>query len=121
MAFTPQTYTDFGVALTALEQRIADAFAAAGSGPAIRTKRVPVPAMGANSLLDVTVTWATPFADANYTVTGTVEDPVSNSVDAAIMRQVRSRTAAGCVMRISNGGSAQPANEQTLHVIAVHD
>lgn len=120
MAFTPQTYSDFGVALTALEQRIADAFAAVGTAN-IRTKRVAVPAMAANTLLDVNVTWATPFADANYTVAATVEDPVSNAVDAAIMRQIRSRSATGCVLRISNGGAAQPANEQTLHVIAVHD
>lgn len=123
MPFTPQTYTDFGEALTSLETRIKAAFDAlpAGSSSASRTSRTSVPAMAANTLLDVTVTWATPFADANYTVTAIIEDGVSAAVSASIVRQIRSRTATGCVIRISNGSPGQADGEQVLHVVAVHD
>lgn len=123
MSFTPQTYTDFGASLTALETRIKAAFDAlpVSSSPVVRTSRPSVPAMAANTQADVTVTWATPFADANYTVVATVEDAVSTGVSASIVRQIRSRTATGCVIRISNGSPGQADAEQILHVVAVHD
>lgn len=125
MSFDPQTYTDFGAALTALEERIAAAFnglpAPGPAGPAIRTARAPIPALAANSITDVTVTWATPFVDADYTVSATVADGVTSLVNGSITRQIRSQTAGGCVIRVSNGAASQAAGIATLHVVAVHD
>lgn len=113
MPFEPQTYQDPSVYLADLEQRIKAAVP--------RAARAAVPALGVNAVADVTVTWPEPFDDANYTVTYAVEENISTGTTGPIVRQIRSRSAAGCVIRVSSAAQAYTAGQITLHVIAVAD
>lgn len=108
----------------------AAAAAFAGTGPAattgVNSRRVrqafqTVPA-GTNAT--VAVTWATPFADANYTVaTAAVE---SSSGPWGVTMIAGSRTATGCSFQVYNltglllGLLGAPLSG-TLHVHAIHD
>jgi len=126
--FDPQVYTDFGAALSNLESRISDEFAAQAAliaalpAPRItRTARVSGPAMSASTTADITVTWATPFADTNYTVAVNVQENLSTVANGVIVRQIRSKTADGIVVRVSNGSQVFAAGDITLHATATHD
>jgi hypothetical protein len=135
MTFTPKIWDNPGTALTDLETRIkvetdaleasvaanASAIAAIPAGKPQRTARVAGPAMAANTAVDVVVTWPTPFADANYTVNANVAESISTIANGVIVRQIRSKDANGCVVRISNGTQVFLAGDVTLHAIAIHD
>jgi len=128
LTFTPKTWENPGTALTDLEARakaefdaLATAIAAVPAGKQQRTARVPGPAMSANVAIDILVTWSTPFADANYTVSANVAESVSTIANGVIVRQIRSQDANGIVVRISNGTQAFTAGQVTLHAIAIHD
>jgi len=133
--FTPKTWENPGDALNDFEARADAAFAAAQAdiaantaviaaipaGKPQRTARVAGPAMAASSTVDIAVTWPTPFADANYTVNANVAEGISTLSNGAVVRQVRSKDANGCTVRISNGSQVFAAGDVTLHAIAIHD
>jgi hypothetical protein len=135
MTFTPKTWDNPGTALTDLETRIkvetdaleasvaanASAIAAIPAGKPQRTARVAGPAMAASSTVDVAITWPQPFADASYTVNVNVAEGISTLSNGAVVRQVRSKDANGCTVRISNGSQVFAAGDVTLHAIAIHD
>lgn len=78
--------------------------------------RVSTGALAAATTSDVTVTWATPFADTNYTVVATVEDSTA-SLD---VRRIKSKTTTAAVVSVRNSDAIN-ARTGTLHVVAVAD
>lgn len=85
---------------------------------AFKHKRVTTGSIGAGSTALVTVTWTTPFADANYTVSASVVDSTTTSLSLSVVH-VESVTANDVTVRILN--NAVGSLTGTLHVIAVHD
>ena len=71
---------------------------------------------GATAL--VTITWATAFADANYTVSASVIEATTSSLSMSVVH-VESITASSVTVRVLN--NAAGALTGTLNVIAVHD
>lgn len=120
MPFAPQTYKDPSAALTDLELRIKAAFDEAKAATVTRTLRLVLPAIAASSTMDVTATWATPFADASYTVVATLEE-LQPTTNGNALRQIRSHDANGCVVRVAVGAAAQAAGSLALNLVAIHD
>lgn len=82
-----------------------------------KTLRVTTGPILAGTTVDVTATWASAFADINYTVTAVVEDDTVG--DGLVLLRVESRTAAGVVVRIQNADSVDRTG--TLHLIGIAD
>lgn len=88
------------------------------TGPVIRHARVTTGSIaGLSTGTNVTVTWGTPFDDANYTVVAVVL--LNETGDSLLLRRVLSQTASGCVVSVSN--PAAIAKTGGVHAIAVHD
>jgi hypothetical protein len=90
----------------------------------IQAARVDIGALtGAQSPVDITLTWPVPFADTNYTVTTDIVETAGPSAGTQLdaKRQVLTKTAAGISVRMSNGSGAYSAGQLFLHAIAVHD
>ena len=66
----------------------------------------------------ITITWATPFADDQYTVVASVLDSTSSSL-ALRVAHVETITASAVTVRLKN--DAAVALTGTVHVIAIHD
>lgn len=87
----------------------------------VRTARVSTGSIIGAGQANVTVTWPSAFADANYTVVAVVEhgtDPTSTS--ELLLKRVISKAAASCVVQVQNQ-DAVTANTGTIHAIAIHD
>lgn len=69
-----------------------------------------------SSAITVTHTWATPFADANYTVCATVLEP-SNELQVVGIESISSTEVK---IRVQNISTTSNYNG-TLHIIAIHD
>lgn len=69
---------------------------------------------------EATVTWGTAFANAEYTVSCTLEEPVAQSKTAGLrLAHIRTKTASAITVDFDNL-SAGPASG-TCHCIAMHD
>lgn len=83
----------------------------------LRAQRVSTGSVGASGMAVVTVTWDTPFADANYSVAVSVLDtPANESLQIA---KIESQTAAAITVRVKNVSLG--ARTGTLHAIGIHD
>jgi hypothetical protein len=90
----------------------------AGDGGGFKHKRLTTGSINATTDVDVTVTWGTTFADANYTVTASVVDATAANASLKIVH-ITSVSAANCVIRVRNDSAG--ALTGTLHVHAIHD
>lgn len=96
------TTTDLGLGSAALRE--------------VRTSRVATGSISLGTAQSITVTFATPFADSNYTVQLQIE---ASGVDLFGVPILVSRSAASCVISVKNVSlSTQTA---TVHVFAIHD
>lgn len=102
----------------------APALPAVSTTPVIRgtrSARVPFGPVAAGGTVTVTVTWATPFANANYTIAlGTESTGFVNA------NRILSKTASGCSIQVQNltgllVGVAGASVTGTIHVIALSD
>lgn len=91
---------------------------AARLGVRIKTVRVTTGAILFNTNASVTVTWPTPFKDANYTVIATVEEATAGL--GITVEHVVSKAAASCVVRVKNDATSGTVTG-TLHVVAISD
>lgn len=82
-------------------------------------QRVTTGAIAGGATADVTLTWTTAFADANYTVTAEVVEGTA-AMNTLTVRKIVSVTAAAVVVRVENQDGLN-ARTGTLHVIAIHD
>lgn len=83
-----------------------------------RSQRVTTGAVGGSSSALVTVTWAVPFTDTNYTVVVSVVDSTASTAALSIMH-IEAITKTAIQVRVQN--SAVGALTGTLHAIATHD
>lgn len=89
--------------------------AGAAASQQIVEQRMSTGALAANAKTQITLTWANPFADTNYSVVASVVD--SNT--ALSIEQIVSYTTTAVTVNIYNAASV--AVTGTLIVIAVHD
>lgn len=84
----------------------------------VRTKRISTGSIAGGAHAAVTLTWDSPFADANYTVTVSV---VQSDADTETLRvdHIQSVSATAVVVRIFNNDAS--ARTGTLHAVAIHD
>jgi hypothetical protein len=87
-------------------------------GSNVKHKRVTTGSIAATTRADVTLTWTTAFADANYTATASVEDTSASGL-GLIAERIRSKVAGSVVVQVFNQ-SAGPLTG-TLDVVALHD
>lgn len=87
-------------------------------GPVMRAQREPIPNTTAGGFAAVTVTWTTPFADANYTLTCTA-NTAAGAVQSLTVDHTGSIGASAFVANVRNGGATSASG--TLHCIAIHD
>jgi hypothetical protein len=66
----------------------------------------------------ITITWATTFADANYTVVATVLDATTASASLEVVH-IETQSASAITVRVKN--TAAGSLTGTLNVIAIHD
>ena len=89
--------------------------------PALKHVRVTTGAIGGGTRINTTVTWTTPFADANYSVVCNVLDTTTASTSAGLVleRMNATQTAANAHFTTFNptGGTITG----TLECIAIHD
>jgi hypothetical protein len=85
---------------------------AQGSGLKHQLLAIAPIAAGTTALL--TLTWSTPFADANYTVTASV---ISNASPALTVTHIQSISATNVLVRVRNDAASTIGG--TLHVIAL--
>lgn len=90
----------------------------ANNGSGVKHSRVTTGSVAASSSVDVTVTWGTAFADANYSVNATVLE--GNAGNTLVVGKLVSQAASNCVVRVFNNDPAN-ARTGTLTVIAIHD
>lgn len=93
-------------------------FPSNGAAPDYRAALVNVGPMTANAAADVLVTWATPFADANYVLEASVTDNESTGIGGALIRGIRAKNAGDCTVRVVSGATAL-TNPQ-LQALGVH-
>jgi hypothetical protein len=88
----------------------------AADGGGLKHKRASTGSISASTTSTVTVSWATSFTNANYTVTCVVDD----SSDTLRVLNFKNRVAASVDVRVQNtdGGGAHTG---TLHCMAMHD
>src|SRR5437870_3349012 len=68
------------------------------------------------------VNWDDPFADTNYTVVCTVEDPSYSPPYAVVLVGPIQKTRSGVVGWLTfPAGMGQPGHVLTIHVLAIHD
>lgn len=101
------------VAPTFAQQSALDAF----SGR-FRSARATTGSVAGGGTVDVTVTFATAFADTAYTVQASVEQ--ADAGDTLRVMKVVSRAAGSCVVRVVNT-NATTAFTGTVHATAFHD
>jgi hypothetical protein len=91
----------------------------APSVPDMRHKRTDLGTIAGSSSQNVAVTWNTAFANANYTVTVTIEGDNTGTAAGGLTAQVHTLTASGCTVRITN----TTTNNRTglIHTIAIAD
>lgn len=82
----------------------------------MRTKRVSTGSILAGLIGNITVTWDTAFADANYTICPAVQ---TSGLSVLQIDSIVSFTASGCVIAVKNVSLL--ANTGTIHIIALHD
>lgn len=84
-----------------------------------RKKRVSTGAIAGGASAEITVTWPTAFADANYTVTTSI---VEGTAGANTLRanKIVSKVAASILVRVENVDTLT-ARTGEIHAIAVHD
>jgi hypothetical protein len=89
----------------------------AAQGPGIQAVRQATGSLTTGATTDVTVTWGTAFADANYSVTANFEQNLAFA--GAVTCMVKTRSAASCVISVRNqhGSSVNGS----IDAIAVHD
>lgn len=92
--------------------------AVGGLGNSVRTKRTTTGSVAGGGSVDVTVTWAPAFADANYTATVSVLEGAAGST--LRIRKVLSQTAAAIVVRVFNEDTLNTFTG-TVHALAIHD
>lgn len=93
---------------------------AAASVPVIKHGRATLSGMAINTSVDLTVTWSTPFADANYTVTCTTANNTPSAL-AAYVDHVLPQTAASVIATVRNSSGAALATPTVVNCIAIHD
>jgi len=81
--------------------------------------RVTTGAIGASASVQVTLTWGTAFADANYSVTASVVESTATTSTLRV-HHIVSQSAAQVVVLVTND-DAGGAHTGTLHCIGVHD
>lgn len=86
---------------------------------AAKHQRVTTGSIGGGGTAAVTITWATPFSNANYTVSAAVVEATATTLTLRV-HHVESVTAAAVVVRIINDDAVN-AKTGTLHVIATQD
>lgn len=67
----------------------------------------------------MTVTWTTPFADANYSVAAVMLEATA-STSTLRVHHIESVAAGSCVVRVVND-EAVAAKTGTIHALAIHD
>jgi len=91
------------------------------NGGGLKHARAPFSVQGNGCVADGGVTWPTPFADANYSISITLDqNPID---DTPITVYAIGRTAAGVPLRfcINGQGMATYHASGTVHVMAIHD
>lgn len=83
-----------------------------------RTLRVSTGSVNAGSTALVTVTWATAFADANYTAQASVVDATTTSLSLSVVH-IEAVSASAITVRVLN--NALGALTGTVHATAIHD
>lgn len=83
----------------------------------IKAQRATATVVAGTSSL-VTLTWDTPFSDANYTVTCSVQDSTPSAVSTVVIH-LETITASDVQIRVNNTSAGSLT--VTLHVIAIHD
>lgn len=84
----------------------------------LKHARLTTGSINAASSALVTNTWTTAFADANYTLTASVQDS-TQAILSIRMVHIEALTATGVAVRVEN--SSAGALTGTLHLIAIHD
>jgi hypothetical protein len=87
-------------------------------GGAIKHARVTTGSVGAGSTALITITWATAFADANYTVNASVLEATTSSLSISVVH-IESQTSSAVTVRVIN--NAVGSLTGTVHAIAMHD
>lgn len=90
-----------------------------GSTPIQRHRRVTTGAIAGGASAEVTVTWATAFADANYTVVTSMLEATTGTNSLRI-RHIVSKTAAAIVVRVTNDDAIN-AKTGEIQASAFHD
>jgi len=89
-----------------------------GDGGGFKHSRISTQLVGGKQRADVNVRWATPFADANYTVTCAVLDTAVPG-DGLRIERLRAVSASSVAVELVN--DAPNARSGTLHCQATHD
>ena len=77
-----------------------------------------VPALAAGALAAVSAIWPRPFADTNYSIAATINDPAVLLGNAT----VTAKTATGCTVSVKNLGlSALTGGTASVELTATHD
>lgn len=84
----------------------------------MKHQRVTTGSLGSGASTVVTLTWGSPFADANYTCTCAVEDTTAATASLSVVH-IESKTSSAVGVRINNTSAG--AITGTLSCIAMHD
>ena len=92
-------------------------------GQAVQTQavRVNAGAFTVSQTRDVTITWPTPFADANYTALAILVDAASTANANALRQIVGLPTASGFTVRVAAGTTGYSSGQLLIHAIGIHD
>lgn len=90
-----------------------------GGGAVTKAQRVTTGSIAGAATAAITITWASPFADANYSVSAALVEATATTATIRI-HHVESISAANVVVRVVND-DAVVAKTGTLHVVAIHD
>lgn len=85
-----------------------------------RHARITTSSVAALTAADITVTWAQPFANANYTIAPSVLQSDTAATLSLTLVRVVSQANASCVIQVFNQ-NATTAKTGTIHAIAMHD
>ena len=110
--------SDANKPVSSATQTALDAKAATTDLPIIKKVRVTTGEVSAGSSALITATWASAFADTNYTVSVEVLDSTTTSLSLSDVH-VESITAEAVTVRVLN--NALGALTGTLHVVGIHD
>ena len=90
----------------------------AGVGTIVH-KRVTTGSITASSAANITVTWDTPFADANYTVVATLDETTETNYSEFYVERLINKTKDDIDVRVQN--KSVSAKTATINIIAIHD